>query len=92
MGDFKVATGENAFEIVCCQSTSLKYLHGETLKRFKAKTCRPKKRRYVYEDTYNEIMQWGEVAVKSGIIPRPKNNKPQNFPYYLSQFLLFKKR
>lgn len=83
-----MATGENQVAIVHCETTNLKYLHGEILNRFKTKTCKPIKRRYVYEDTYNEIMQWAEAAVRSGIIQKPKN-KPNNFPYFLSQYLVF---
>ena len=39
------------------------------------------KRRYVYEENYNEIMEWA----RSNEI-RPPNNK-DNFPYFLSEYL-----
>lgn len=39
------------------------------------------KRRYVYEETYNEIMDW---AKRKEI--RSPNNK-DNFPYFLSEYL-----
>lgn len=39
------------------------------------------KRRYVYEETYNEIMEWA----RSKEIRSP-NNK-DNFPYFLSEYL-----
>jgi len=39
------------------------------------------KRRYVYEETYNEIMDWAK-----GKEIRSPNNK-DNFPYFLSEYL-----
>ena len=39
------------------------------------------KRRYVYEETHNEIMEW---AKRKEI--RSPNNK-DNFPYFLSEYL-----
>ena len=39
------------------------------------------KRRYVYEETYEEIMEWGKTR---GI--RPPNGK-DNFPFFLSEYL-----
>ena len=41
----------------------------------------PLKRRYVYEDTYNKIMNWA----KENNIKAP--NAKRNFPYYLDQYI-----
>lgn len=44
------------------------------------------RRRYVYEETYNEIIEW---AKSNGV--RSPNNK-NNFPFYLAEYLKELKR
>jgi hypothetical protein len=39
------------------------------------------KRRYIYEETYNEVMEWAKR--KEIRAPNHKNN----FPYFLSEYL-----
>jgi len=41
------------------------------------------KRRYVYEETYNMVMNWA----KSQELRAP--NRKENFPYFLEEFIKF---
>ena len=44
-------------------------------------------RRYVYKETYDEVMLWAKKLRKINMISRPPNNK-DNFPFYLKQYIL----
>lgn len=46
-------------------------------------------RRWIYEDTENEVRSWAEDMIKIGQLPRPPNgwNSLGNFPHYLEQYI-----
>lgn len=44
------------------------------------------KRRYIYEDTYSKVLEWGRRMKQMGVIDRPTNRK-DNFPYYLEKYI-----
>jgi len=43
-------------------------------------------RRYVYEETEKEVMDWVNDPVTQQILDKPPNNKA-NFPFYLKQYI-----
>jgi len=44
------------------------------------------KRRYIYTETFNQIMKWARRMIQSGMIDRPPNYR-ENFPFYLEQYI-----
>ena len=43
-------------------------------------------RRYVYEETEEEITKWAETMIREKRMMKPPNRRP-NFPFYLEQFI-----
>ena len=47
-------------------------------------------RRYIYQETFKEVMNWTEEMKKIEMIDRPPNGK-DNFPFCLQQYLRYLK-
>jgi len=43
-------------------------------------------RRYVYDDIYQEVMEWAKIMIKEQRMMKSPNGIP-NFPFYLEQYL-----
>jgi len=47
-------------------------------------------RRYIYEETENEIIFWAKNMIREQRMAKPPNGKA-NFPFYLKQYLNYLK-
>ena len=44
-------------------------------------------RRYIYEDTTKEIIEWAEQMIREQRLQKRSPNNKINFPFYLEQYL-----